>query len=127
MTEVLIIDDDIIMRECLRTAMETALPTLHVNVAPNGRSAFKIFNRLTVDLVITDLIMPEMDGTEFIIKAREKNPQLKIIAYSGGGRVEPHVYLEVARKLGAKYTFPKPFLLEELLEAVKKLLPDIAA
>ena len=75
------------------------------------------------DLVITDIIMPEMEGLEVIIGLRKEFPDLKIIGMSGGARLQPGDYLNLACALGAnRTTLTKPFEREELLEAVRELV-----
>jgi CheY-like chemotaxis protein len=66
--------------------------------------------------------MPEMEGIETISSLRKGNPDVKIIAISGGGRNNPEDYLELAEKLGAEKTFTKPLDRKKLLAAVKDLV-----
>jgi YesN/AraC family two-component response regulator len=75
-----------------------------------------------VDLVITDVLMPEKDGLEVIMEIRAKLPQVKIIAISGGGRISHTDYLVAARRLGAHRTLSKPFIRQELLDTLHELL-----
>jgi CheY-like chemotaxis protein len=75
-----------------------------------------------VDLVITDLYMPKMDGVEFLQRLGQKRPGLKIIAMSGGGFADKVGLLEAAQRLGARHTVSKPFERAELLEAVDAAL-----
>ncbi len=73
-------------------------------------------------MVITDIIMPDKEGLEFIMDLKEIDQDVKIIAMSGGGRLEPHSYLQMASKFGAKKVFQKPLSITLLLAAVKELL-----
>jgi CheY-like chemotaxis protein len=66
--------------------------------------------------------MPEREGLETIMELRRDFPDVKIIAISGGGRVGPTGYLEVAKKLGAQRIFAKPFAIKEMLQAVQELI-----
>ena len=75
-----------------------------------------------IDIVLTDIVMPDMEGIETIRELRKINPDVKIIAFSGGGSLSPDSYLKIAASMGANYTFTKPFDLNELKETVKKLL-----
>jgi CheY-like chemotaxis protein len=80
------------------------------------------------DLVITDLVMPEMEGIETIQAFRRRCPALPMIAISGGGRLGPDNYLSMAGQIGANRTFEKPFRMEEILTAVRELTekkPDV--
>jgi YesN/AraC family two-component response regulator len=94
--------------------------------AVNGREALNMQEKNPADLIITDIIMPEMEGIDTIITFRENYPQAKIIAISGGGHIDSGEYLDLADKLGAARTFAKPFSLNQLLSAVRELLgpPD---
>ena len=66
--------------------------------------------------------MPEKEGIETIRDLKREFPNVKIIAISGGGRIGPDEYLNLAGKLGAHYTFTKPVERKELLRTVKKLM-----
>lgn len=85
MATILIIDDAEDMRESLHALLEE----MHYSVetAPNGNEALEIYKKNPVDLVITDLIMPEKDGVETIIELQKINPEVKVIAISGGGQI----------------------------------------
>ncbi len=102
-----------------RTLQRAGYETLE---ATDGRAGLDLLSRNPVDLLITDLIMPEMEGVELILQLRHSHPHLRIIAISGGGRVAPEGYLEVARACGAAKVLAKPFEIEQLLSCVKELL-----
>jgi DNA-binding response OmpR family regulator len=108
------------MRTLLRQVMEWA--GYEVIEAGDGREGMHQYRKQPVDLVITDLIMPEQEGLETISSLKKENPSLKIIAISGGGRIGPEAYLPAAQELGADRVFSKPFDVRELAEAVKELL-----
>ncbi|MCH8154484.1 MAG: response regulator [Proteobacteria bacterium] len=76
------------------------------------------------DLIITDIIMPEKEGVETIIALRRADPDLPIIAISGGGRLDATDFLTMAGKLGARRTLSKPFRRDQLLEAVGECLAE---
>jgi DNA-binding response OmpR family regulator len=120
MARILVIDDDEAIRQALRKALDQAghKPFL----ASDGQEAMTLLGSACPDLVITDILMPEMEGLETIHALRQKRPALKIICISGGGEVRPESYLEVAQKLGADRTFCKPFDVRQLLAAVDELL-----
>ena len=122
MARILLIADDVQILRMLRHILED--PKYEVVGAPNGKVAMRLQRENPVDLVITDIIMPEMEGIEVIIELRKQYPDVKIIAMSGGGRMEPEGYLYMAKRIGADRVFSKPFLPEELLEAVEDLLSD---
>ena len=120
MKRILVIDDDMQMREMLRQVLERA--GYEVEDAADGKIGMNIQRQEPVDLVITDLIMPEKEGIETIRELRRDFPQLKIVAISGGGRISANGYLNVAKTIGADHTFSKPFELKELIGTVKDLL-----
>lgn len=117
---ILVIDDDENIRRLLRTILE--LEGYQVIEASDGGIGLREFEKSPADLVITDLIMPGKEGIETIRDLRQKSPDVKIIAISGGGRIGPESYLKMAEGVGALHTMKKPFELVELVEAVAKVL-----
>ncbi|MHB8203948.1 MAG: response regulator [Desulfomonilaceae bacterium] len=120
MARILVVDDEAPIRGLLRQAFETN--DYDVVEASNGSEAVRMFREDEIDLVITDIIMPDKEGLEFIMDLKEIDQDVKIIAMSGGGRLEPHSYLQMASKFGAKKVFQKPLSITLLLAAVKELL-----
>jgi CheY-like chemotaxis protein len=120
MPGVLIVEDELEVREMLKTSLLRSKYT--VLEAANGREAIIHFKPSVTDLVITDLIMPEEDGLKVIMKLREIKPSVKIIAISGGGKVGPGSYLNLAKVLGADAVYAKPFSIHALLEKIEELL-----
>ncbi len=88
----------------------------------NGVEGLKFIRSAAPDLVITDILMPEMEGVEFLMELRALRTKVKIIAISGGGWQSSRDYLHVARLLGAHKVLAKPFAAEALLGAVDELL-----
>ncbi|MBE9582675.1 MAG: response regulator [Proteobacteria bacterium] len=120
MSRILVIDDDDQIRAMLQQVLQRE--EFQVVDAPDGKEGIRLFREEAADLVITDIIMPDKEGIETIMELRRDFPEVKIIAISGGGRVEPSQYLGLAKKLGAQVTLIKPFEREELLAAVHGLL-----
>ena len=120
MKQILIIDDEPQIRSMLKMMLERA--GFNVIVASDGKEGMKIFEKKSVDLVITDLIMPEKEGIEVIQELRKNNSNLPIIAISGGGKNSPDTYLNIAKLLGANAIFEKPVAKEKLIDAVNKAL-----
>lgn len=118
MATILLVDDDEAFRSMLRRTLERA--GYVVTEAADGRAALRALSGgATVDLVITDIIMPDMEGIETIRTLRRTHPELKVIAMSGGGRMQPHDYLEVAKAFGAVRVLEKPFENEDLFAAIR--------
>ena len=120
MHRILLVDDDESFRKMLHTTLERA--GYDVVDARDGNQALQSFRAQPPDLVLTDLIMPDKEGLETIMELRAVQPDLKIIAMSGGGRNCPGDYLKVAAQMGAARVMAKPFSSRELLEAVELVL-----
>jgi len=112
-----VVDDDSGVRSVLRAMLELA--GYEVIVAENGRQALSLLDIAKVDLIITDLVMPEQEGIETIKILRRDYPDLPVVAMSGafGGD-----YLKIAELLGAHFTLAKPLRLEVVLETVRSAL-----
>lgn len=122
MATILVIDDDQEVRDFLVAVLERA--GHEVTTAGNGRDGVAMFREHAVQVVITDIIMPEKDGIETILDLRREHPDLKVIAISGGGRTTPENYLHSARLLGADRAMRKPFKNEEILRAIDELTAE---
>jgi DNA-binding response OmpR family regulator len=120
---VLIIDDETLVRATVARMVERE--GHRVLQASNGVEGLNIFSRERVDLVVCDIIMPEKEGIETIGELRRKNPTLKIIAISGGGRTENVDFLGMAQRLGADYVLAKPFGRDEFTALLRKSIEDI--
>jgi len=120
MSRILLVDDDCQVRSMLKLTLERA--GHEVTEAEDGNQAVRKYNAETIDLVITDIVMPEKEGIETIMELRSMNGQVKIIAISGGGRINPDDYLNWARRFGVRHTFTKPVDRDQLLEAIDELL-----
>jgi DNA-binding response OmpR family regulator len=117
---ILVIEDDAQLRQMLAIALGKA--GHEVVECADGRKAISAHETRPVDLVITDLIMPEMEGIETIRRLRQLSPTVPIIAISGGGRVTADSYLSIARRMGATKILSKPFELNLLCAMVAELL-----
>lgn len=120
MARVLIIDDDVALRTTMRKILERA--GHEVIEAGDGHEGLARFREEGADVVVTDLIMPEKEGIETILELREEARDVRILAVSGGGSMEPGVRLFDATALGADASLAKPFTIEQLREAVAALL-----
>lgn len=121
MSVILVIDDEEQIRAFLRRVLERE--GHHVLEAPNGEVGLRLCEENELDLIITDIIMPDKEGIETIMELRQNQPDMKIIAISGGGTAMPSdACLRLAERLGAARTFPKPLDLQGLLGAIRELL-----
>lgn len=119
---ILIIDDDELFRKFLRLALVGFGFT--VTEARDGIEGIRCYTQGTFDLVITDLVMPGKEGLETIRELRQKDPGVRIIAISGGGRAGHGDYLPLARAFGALEVMDKPFTPERLRAAISKVLGE---
>jgi CheY-like chemotaxis protein len=94
----------------------------NIYAANNGFVGISYYETYLPDLVITDIIMPDMDGLEVIMKLKKKYPNCKIIAMSAGGKIASSDYLTQAALLGAISTLNKPIENELLLSEIYKHL-----
>lgn len=121
MARILVVDDD----EVFRTFMREALSSLghEVVLAKDGQEAREACE--DINLLITDLVMPNKNGLDLIMEIIAEKPDLPILAVSGGGGITGRFdYLEISRLIGADAILTKPFQLAELREKVSQLLAD---
>ena len=123
MQKVLIVDDDAITRQMIFDFIENNC--FKVFQANDGFKALEIQNKEEVDLIITDLVMPVMEGLEFIVQVRSKYPDVKIIAVSGKGNFLSGSYLTMALGLGANEILNKPIDRNMLLMKIDNLLNEM--
>ena len=117
---ILVIDDEEPVRTVLRQMLEKE--GYEVEEAPDGAVGLSLLQDHPIDLVITDLFMPEKEGIETMREVQKSFPQVKIIAMSGGGRMGKLDFLPMAESFGAQRTLAKPFERKELLETVRAVL-----
>ena len=132
MARILIVDDEEDVRIALKQVLERA--GYDVSVATSGNEGLEVMKREGADLVITDVIMPGVDGIAAAKQIREKYRDTRIIVISGGGRTAPEPYepnaistrsyLASASNAGADQTLTKPFDRDELLRVVQDLLDE---
>lgn len=117
---ILVVEDETELAELLREVLE--LEGHRVVVAPHGRAALSILDELSPDLILTDLMLPVMDGLEFLQRySARPGPKAAVIAMSAMGP-----YLDEALKLGAQAILRKPFELNELTERISSVLAGAA-
>ena len=123
MARILVLDDDDQIRRMIRIILEKEGHS--VFVAKDGNEALLIWRQEFVDLVITDILMPEKDGLEVILNIRNNPRGIKIIAMSGGGQaMSSDGCLILASDLGADAVLQKPISKSDLLATIGQLLPQ---
>lgn len=122
MSRILIVEDTPLMRDSLVDVLSAS--GHEAITADNGVDACDIIAAGTLfDVIITDIIMPEMDGIQAIMEIQTMQPDARIIAISGGSaRMEKAQGLDTARRLGAVAVLEKPFEVDTLLDAVNAAL-----
>ena len=118
--KVLIVDDSLSVRVMLREILE--MNGYDVLEASNGEEGMRTFKQHPIDLVITDIVMPDKEGLDVVRELKQISTHVKIIAISGGGLVSPENYLRLAKAFGAHETFIKPFHPDAILKSVQQLL-----
>ncbi|MBR9970730.1 response regulator transcription factor [Magnetospirillum sulfuroxidans] len=118
MSRILIVEDTRLMRDSLVDVL-TELGHQAITAENGAEGVNMIASGETFDLIITDIIMPEMDGIEAILEIQTMCPQTPIIAISGGSaRLEKTAGLDTAKRLGAVAVLEKPFEIDALLAAI---------
>ncbi|MFP4379702.1 MAG: response regulator [Candidatus Sumerlaeia bacterium] len=124
MARILIIDDD----ESVRDVLEYILTESghEVEQADDGTTGLDRFHDKRYDLIITDILMPEKEGIEMIREIRQLDPDIRIIAISGGGSLHAEEYLNFAVKFGASATLTKPIDRALLLQKIDEILTGMS-
>jgi len=117
MAKILLVDDDELVLYALSKFLRKSGHT--IIEAANGLEAMKKLKLESFDLLVTDIIMPDMEGIQLILEAKKIHSDLAIIAISGGGRNIGTSYLSTAKSLGADATLEKPFDEQDLLNLIE--------
>lgn len=121
MANILVVEDSPAVRLAIVEVLEDLGHT--VTETENGRLAIERLNSTSFDLVITDVLMPEMDGIEVIKAVRRTRPETRILAISGGAPNLPAGYaLKLTEMFSADAVLYKPFMNDELRKSVGELV-----
>ena len=116
MLKILVVDDDEQVRRLASAYLSAA--GHEVRQASHGKEALSVLDEWPPDLLLTDIVMPEMEGLQLIRLVRRLHPAVRIIAMSGGAVENAGLYLKTAGRFGADAMLNKPFRLADLLRAV---------
>ena len=119
---VLLVDDDLDLLALMDSAFTRA--GYATRTATNGRKALAVLRTYPCDLVVTDIVMPEMEGIGAILEIKRHPDAPKVIAISGAGPGSRHDYLKWAKHLGADETLAKPFRMSEILALASRLIAN---
>lgn len=125
MTRILVIDDNPEFRTILQAHLTTH--GYDVLTAGDGDEGLQLLEGGNIDIVLTDILMPQRDGVEVLRTVKKRWPSLPVIAISGGGWIGATELLGMAERLGADQVLTKPVRRDELLKAVDDALAAIAA
>jgi CheY-like chemotaxis protein len=119
---ILVVEDDPRAREPFVRALRRA--GHEVLEAGDGRQALALWARHRIDVLVTDIYLPEVDGYELVRALRQQRPDLPVLVISGGSDLGlgSTLALELAGRLGASRTLAKPVDLRELVSVVQELL-----
>ncbi len=117
---ILVVDDEEVMRELIRDILEDA--GYDVLTASDGNEALALFKKNNVDVVLTDLIMPNKDGEEVVQELRKINPDAKIIVMSGGGQISGEDHIQLLEDLDVQHAIVKPINAKQLLKDIEEML-----
>jgi CheY-like chemotaxis protein len=120
MAQILVVDDEAQIRKLIRLVLQQE--NHMVAEASNGKKAIQHIQDAEINLIIADIVMPDMDGLELIREIRKIHPEIKILAISGAGRGGPELYLKLAEHIGADAVLQKPFTPQQLSEKVSGLI-----
>jgi CheY-like chemotaxis protein len=130
MNRILVIDDEADVRDGIKRVLDRA--GFSVRVVDDAADAMLELKRVGADVVITDIIMPKVNGVEAIEHIVREYPMIRIIAISGGGNfdvtgyqpaaITTTAYLAAAKRAGAHCILTKPFESRELIEAVEQVI-----
>jgi DNA-binding response OmpR family regulator len=123
---VLVVEDDPSTQRALATILRQEGYT--VIQARDGAEAIRLWRDSGADLVLMDLVMPDKDGIETIVELRASDPDIRIVAMSGGAGIDnPRIdLLGDAKMLGAMSTIDKPFTPAEVIAVVRRALKGAA-
>ena len=120
MARLLIVDDDLGFQNTVRRMAERL--GHEVWTAADGRAALKLFRAHPTDVVLMDVYMPDADGIETTLKLSQEFPGVRVIVTTGGGYLSREITLDLAGRLGAFRTLPKPFSVADLRAAIEAAL-----
>ncbi len=120
MAKILLIEDQSFTAAIIETVLKNAGHI--VTVAKDGEAGLAAFAAARPDIVITDIVLPKMDGLDVIRAIQTQAPGFPVIALTGGGNTGTYSYLDKAREIGALEAFRKPVTAEQLLDGLKRCL-----
>ena len=122
MYQVMIVDDEPIVRESLKTFPWMSHQCELAACADNGYDALTQLQHQNIDIIISDIRMPQLNGLDFANKVREINPNVEIILLTGYAEFE---YAKRALTLGIREYLLKPFRFEDVAKALASCIQEL--
>lgn len=119
---ILVVDDEPDLRDALKQLLEDTMKDVRVLTAPGGRAALDALATESVDLIITDYKMPEMDGLQFLAQARQKAPRAARVLITAFPDVQ--LAINACNDAGIENFFTKPFVPGKVVTVVRELLAE---
>lgn len=119
---ILLVDDHDDVRESLSEVLSHS--GHNVTEASDGVQADEFLEKNKYDVIVTDIMMPNKTGFDLITETKEKNPKMKIIAISGGGNYLTSDLTKHLASMRADKALSKPFMPEQILEAIKEVTSE---
>lgn len=119
---ILIVEPDTGLRTALSLMLK--LSGYEVHHTGDGRQAIPMHESKPFDVIVTEIIMPDMDGLELLLTLQKQSPMPKFILLSRKTRVPVEVFSRMALQMGAEHLLRKPFRPEQLLAAVRQVLGE---
>ena len=121
---ILVVEDNVSIRNFIKVILEAA--NYNVFEASNGEEGIEVYKKLgNIDLIITDIYMPQKSGLELVVELREENKNIDIIVISDGGENKFSNELGVCEALGATYFMNKDSIIDELIKLVNKIFANV--
>jgi CheY-like chemotaxis protein len=118
---ILLVEDEELLRAGVQEMLE--IQGYKVITAPDGQQALACLAAEAIDLIITDLVMPQMNGIDFVQQLRTQHPDVPVIVVSGSTRNIMQRYgIDTIQVPGANASLPKPFKGTDLMAQVAQLL-----
>jgi CheY-like chemotaxis protein len=114
---ILLVDDEVDLRDLLQMQIELAFPNTPLHTASDGKEAMAVLAKQPISLIVSDVMMPNMDGWELMVEVRKNYPKTKFLVISGN---HTHEHAKLAAANGDAM-LPKPFRGQDLIDLIRKL------
>lgn len=123
MKTIIVIDDDKIVTDIFDKALSNT--NYNYKIFNSSLEGLSHIQKNSVDLVITDIFMPEKDGYEVIVEIKKYQKDIKILCVSSGSKFfKKDMILDTAKRIGADKVLQKPFTINEFQDQIASLLKD---